>query len=431
MIINLYKAKLAKTPEGTIRMFRQLISKELGIGERTISKTISEYNSTKTITSPCKKRTRLSFKDSFDDFDRNAVRRHVHSFWFQKQVPTVDKIYNVVCSDKTLPHISRTNLFKLLKLMDFEYTKRLRNSALTEKDEIVYWRRTFLEDLKRYRDEGRHIYYLGETWINAGECSNKTWDDKTIKSHRDTFLKGLTKDSKNPSGKGKRLIVLHIGSEDGFVPGGLLCFESKKNSADYHDEINGDTFYEWLESILPRLKKNCVIIMDNASNHSVKIEKVPTSNTRKPDIISWLESKGQVIDRPMVIPHLLVLVNRIKHIHPDKYAVDELVKEHGRTVLRLPPYHCELNPIELAWSSVKNYVKMNYTTYKLSDVKVLLNEGINHVTPAMWKNLIDHTKKIEEKFWEIDFVIDEILSAETEPVDMNITEDTSLNSDSC
>lgn len=88
----------------------------------------------------------------------------------------------------------------------------------------------------------------------------------------------------------------------------------------------------------------------------------------------------------MVIPHLLTLVNQIKHIHSDKYAIDELVKEHGRTVLRLPPYHCELNPIELAWSSVKNYVKMKNTTYKLADVKVLLNEGIDHVTPAMWKN---------------------------------------------
>jgi hypothetical protein len=29
---------------------------------------------------------------------------------------------------------------------------------------------------------------------------------------------------KNPSGKGKRLIMLHIGSEMGFVDGGLLLF---------------------------------------------------------------------------------------------------------------------------------------------------------------------------------------------------------------
>lgn len=44
----------------------------------------------------------------------------------------------------------------------------------------------------------------------------------------------------NPSGEGKRLIILYIGSEDGFVPDVLLCFESKKNINDYLDEMNGD-----------------------------------------------------------------------------------------------------------------------------------------------------------------------------------------------
>lgn len=109
--------------------------------------------------------------------------------------------------------------------MDFEYTKRGRNSAMIEKDEIIVWRRRFLRDLKRYREEGRHVYYLDETWANAGECTNKTWIDKSVTSHRDAFHKELITGSPNPSGKGKRLIVLHIGSEDGFVPGGLLSFE--------------------------------------------------------------------------------------------------------------------------------------------------------------------------------------------------------------
>ena len=158
-------------------------------------------------------------KKKIDDIQMNAVRLHVHSFWLNKTIPTLDKILTAVNNDETLPEILRTNLYRLLKFMDFVYTKRSRNSALIEKDEIILWRRRYLADIRKYREEGRHIYYLDETWVNADDC--------TIKSFRDAFLQRFTTGSQNSSGKGKRLIVLHIGSEDGFVPGGLLCINRK------------------------------------------------------------------------------------------------------------------------------------------------------------------------------------------------------------
>lgn len=92
--------------------------------------------------------------------------------------------------------------------MDFKYSKRCRNSALTEENEIVVWRRRFLEDIQKYLEEGRHLYTLNETWVNAGECISKTWIDATIKSSYDEFLQGPTTGSINPTGKSKRLIVL-------------------------------------------------------------------------------------------------------------------------------------------------------------------------------------------------------------------------------
>lgn len=264
--------------------------------------------------------------------------------------------------------------------------------------------------------------------MNAGDCTSKTWIDKTIKSPRDAFLQGLTTGSQNPSGKGKRLIVLHIGSKDGFVPGGLLSFESKKTT-DYHEEMNGETFYNWMTNVLPRLKENSVIVMDNAPYHSMKKEKIPNTNTKKQDIIKWLLEKGQIIDRPMVIPELLEMINKIKpQFH--KYLIDELVETHNHKILRLPPYHCELNPIELAWASVKSHVKSNNTTYKLCDVKTLLIEGIERVNEKnMWANFIKHTTEQEEKFAKIDFIVDEMLTAETERVTMTVG-DTSSESDS-
>ena len=66
------------------------------------------------------------------------------------------------------------------------------------------------------------------------------------------------------------------------------------------------------------------------------------------------------------------------------------------TVARLPPYHLDLNPIELIWANVKGYVARNNNTFKMKDVSALLAEGIPRITPEVWQNAICHvTDKVE------------------------------------
>lgn len=392
---------------------RKLIGDSMGIGDRTIYKVIKEYNDTKTLTIPKNYRIKRTIFDNFDEANRNAVRKHVHSIWFNHKIPTVDKIYELVSTDDSLPSISRTNLYRLLKTLGFRYTKRSRNSALIEKHNLVLWRRQYLRSIQQYRKEGRHIYYIDETWVDINDSLSKMRID--IRS------------CANPLRKGKQLIALNIGSEDGFVCNGLLCFESKKNTTNFHSEINEDLFHKWFESILPQLKPNSVVVMDNASYHSKKIDRAPSSTTSKVDIIKWLTDKGEIINKPMVIPQLLEIVKRLKPKY-ERYAIDELAKANNQTILRIPPYHCELNTMELAWSSVKNYVKMNNTTFKLPEVEQLLRESVKHVDAEMWSKFIKQTKKEEEKLFEIDFIIDETL--ETTNFRPTVTEDTSSDLDS-
>nr|CAH7729963.1 unnamed protein product [Callosobruchus chinensis] len=49
-------------------------------------------------------------------------------------------------------------------------------------------------------------------------------------------------------------------------------------------------------------------------------------------------------------------------------------REMGFTVLRLPPYHCELNSIELVWAQVKNEVERKNTTLKLAYIRIVLKK---------------------------------------------------------
>lgn len=75
--------------------------------------------------------------------------------------------------DNTLPNMKETSLREVSKSLDFKFRKRQRNSILTERSDFVSWRRKYLILICCFREEGRPIYYLDETWFNTGNCVNK------------------------------------------------------------------------------------------------------------------------------------------------------------------------------------------------------------------------------------------------------------------
>lgn len=72
--------------------------------------------------------------------------------------------------------------------------------------------------------------------------------------------------------------------------------------------------------------------------------------------------------------------------------------EHGHTVVRLPPYHCDLNPIELIWALAKRKVASQNVGSK--DIKKLTEEAFESITADDWKNCCEHIKKIEKEYYE-------------------------------
>ena len=58
------------------------------------------------------------------------------------------------------------------------------------------------------------------------------------------------------------------------------------------------------------------------------------------------------------------------------YVVDETLKQHGHTAIRMPPYHAELNIIELiSWAMLKGKVARSNLTLKKKDVKKLTGDA--------------------------------------------------------
>lgn len=255
-----------------------------------------------------------------------------------------------------------------------------------------------------------------------GHTVGKVWEDTTVQSRKQAFLEGLSTGAKNPTSKGNRLIILHIGGEKGFVPESELVFECK-GTGDYHESMNAVKFEDWFQAMLPRLEPNAVVVMDNASYHSRRQEKIPVTSWKKTDIQEWLSSKQISFEAKETKVQLLEKVKEVKSRY-QSYVIDEMAKAVGVEVLRLPPYHCELNPIELVWADIKGYVARKNTTFKMADVKKLLQEALSNISAEKWQNCISHVKKEESKLDTLDDNVDKTVDSFV----INVTGETSSES---
>ena len=60
---------------------------------------------------------------------------------------------------------------------------------------------------------------------------------------------------------------------------------------------------------------------------------------------------------------------------------------YGHEVLRLPPYHCDLNAIELIWANEKNFVARENKEMTLESVEKLFHKRRAEITVEMCKKM--------------------------------------------
>lgn len=372
-----------------------------------VSKTTVKNVLTKGVIS---KERKFPNRQKLDGFDKEVIRRTVHNFYREKMIPT-----STILLRKLEDHdifVSKFLLYKTLHELGFVWAKVKENrKSFAERYDIVTSRANYLQKVKYYRELGYKIVYLDETWVNKNHCLSKAWLPKAAESDILDLLKDRHLVLPNlPSGKGQRLIILHAGcAEQGFIPGCALVFQGKDVDGDYHREMNSKLFLDWFENtLLPSLEGPSLIVLDNASYHNVWVEssKCPTSNNTKQQIIDWLSSKNIKFNPTSTKVQLYELIKRNKP--PIRYITDELAEYSGHKVLRTPVRHCELNPIELIWATIKYFVAKRNNTFRMANVKALVLQAIESVTANDWDKAVQHTMEIEKKFWEVDSVIGDI-----------------------
>ena len=161
----------------------------------------------------------------------------------------------------------------------------------------------------------------------------------------------------------------------------------------YHQNFNGTNFVHWFKTqLLPNLSQPSLIRLDNAKYiaQSQQLHQVDTCIKRQN--CSRL-SLYLVFSLP-----LLLFEKKLKaYVDTVEPEVVQLAKQQGHEVLYTPPYHCDLQPIEMVWSQVKGEVGRQYdlsTTIVI--VKQRLKAAFEHLnadTTGRIENLYAHVRK--------------------------------------
>lgn len=385
-----------------VEQVQERVSQALGVSKRTITNINKEkFGSTgmedNILRTPKKKRRTKPVTD-IDTFDADAIRNHIYGYYSRNEYLNRKKLLASL-REAGLFSGGKTALTKILKDIGFSYKKTDKRKILLERYDIILKRISFLREAKKI-DNWDNVVFIDETWLNANHTVSRSWTDDTQASTL-----------KVPMGKGARLIICHAGSAKyGFVENALLAFQSKTTN-DYHEEMNATTFKEWFQNVLlPSLPEPSVIFMDNASYHSVQIQKPPTQANKKEEMVAWLQAKGIDANMQMLKAELIKLVKENKAANV-RYEIDELALEYGHRVLRIPPYHCQYNAIELIWAQIKGYAARHNTSPPFSTKKMmtLLKEACGKVTRDDWAKVVEKTKNLIVEHFDRDIRIDSVI----------------------
>ncbi len=369
----------------------QMTADALGIGLATVNRIMAAYNKNpNNIDSPPTPRGHPKYSVSQDS--KEAVRAYIRQANMDGLHVTLELVKDFLISNSHSSgafHLS--TLARTLDRWGFEFGRGIRTQGLKEKDHIIATRRRFLRRVRENRkSKKRPEVYLDESYVNKNHSNDWTWywseDGPLIRK---------------PTGKGERLIIINAITEDGWVPNAKKVFQSSRKTGDYHGNMNWDLFSKWFKELLiPNIPSNSLIVLDNASYHNILSEdSAPTANCSKERIRNWLEKNNYPCKDDCLKPEL---VDVLRKIAPNPtYKLDLIALEAGHEVIRTPPYHPELQPIEICWGITKNEVA-RHCDFTMDGLKEQLEKAFKKVTAQTCKKIIKKVYEIQDNFWEED-----------------------------
>ncbi|GBP68520.1 hypothetical protein EVAR_55653_1 [Eumeta japonica] len=117
-------------------------------------------------------------------------------------------------------------------------------------------RSTSVSDQIKLTEICHNLQQCREDAAQSSQASNTKLQDESYvdsshsnpKARMDGFIKRL----KQPISKGQHVVIVHAGSETGFVPNALLTFKAGCKTGDYHNNMNAENYEKWLRTQHPK-----------------------------------------------------------------------------------------------------------------------------------------------------------------------------------
>ena len=291
---------------------------------------------------------------------------------------------------------SLSTLKRILHSMGYKYKKVNNCKIIIESPRLQSLKLKFLRRYLQLAEENVSFVFLDETWLNQNGSPVRRW---VLESDR----RGMPE--KVCMSEGKRFTVLHAGGNFGFLEGCELFLDSNIDSRDYHKTMTGEVFKKWtIEQLIPSvalISGKVVVVMDNAPYHSMHAEDSPKFSWKKAKLEVWVHKNKIPFGNNLTKKQLFEVVK--PHLPScKKYVIDELLSKNGIDVLRLPPYHCQYNPIEMVWGFCKTYFNKHILAQPSTKSKVpdLWHEALSKYTPEMWMNSVNHCERLIRDDWK-------------------------------
>ncbi|KAF6211362.1 hypothetical protein GE061_011874 [Apolygus lucorum] len=319
------------------------------------------------LTTPGKQRPRKapSAKQSVSNIELGIIRRIIRNFYLEeKKSPNIEKLLAIV-KDRICFPWGYDTLRVIIKGAGHFFRSTGTRRVLVEKRAVASCRYFYLKEIRKFRQEEANLVFLGETCV----------EDKS-----------------------NQAIIVAASSSSGFLTGTEQIFIRQKASTTH--QITSQEFENWVkESLLSNLTPKSVVVMDNSPSHSEIVNKPPSKYATKPEMIAWLSENKLPVVPGMVKAELWKLVEN--HKSEDVYRVDEVLNSAGHKVLRLPPHHEELNPLEFAWVEVKKHISAG-------DLQTLETGRALQSCKQNWPEFWSRVEELEKEYWSTDGLIEDI-----------------------